>query len=157
MAFFGMCGVFLAYLAYTNDKRLILDGIPFSVEGAKIFYGVLAALSGGFVLLGFMGVLTALRNETFLRLGETEIEVPPMMLRKGRVLRYDEIRRMTVTETRHARFVTLHAEDGKVHISENMLPKNAYGEICAVIEMKIKEYLGRNAPESMADFRDSVL
>jgi len=134
MAFFGTCAAVLAHVAMTNDRELIFNGIPFSVQGANIFYGVLAALSLGFVLLAFMGVLTALRNETRLRLTETEIDIPPLMFRKGRVVAYRDLEKFEMTETKHAKFATLHTAEGKVHISENMLPKFAYVAVCDAIE-----------------------
>jgi hypothetical protein len=52
VAFFLLCGGYLTWLAITRAQPLDLLGfIPLSVEGAKIFFGIMAGLSFGLVLL----------------------------------------------------------------------------------------------------------
>ncbi len=49
--FFALCAVSFIYLALTDDRGAVINGIVrLSPTGAKVFYWVLAALSSGFVV-----------------------------------------------------------------------------------------------------------
>ena len=52
VAFFGLIAAGMTYEAITNDRGLILNGIPLSPRGATIFYAVVAGVCALFVLAG---------------------------------------------------------------------------------------------------------
>jgi len=75
---FSACAVFLAYLAKTNDRGVIIYHlIHLGPDGADIFYAVLSLLSAGFVAIGVLGAYRISRFETFqLVLGDSTLSMP---------------------------------------------------------------------------------
>lgn len=138
MLFFLLCCAFFAHMGLTNQDRLTIDGIPLTVNGTTIFYWVLAALSAAFVLVGFMALMTAMRNETVLRVDDKTIEIPALMFRKGGTLRYEDIRQMTWTRNRNLDLLTLHTDGEKFYVSATMLPKGAFAEVYEVLKERVK-------------------
>src|SRR4051812_25235813 len=89
---FGTGAYYMYHNALANDRGVIIDYIfRFDVQGATIFYWVMAALSAGFVILGAAGLVTSAFSTGLLRLTEDELQLPYGLLRKTHTIPYNQI------------------------------------------------------------------
>jgi hypothetical protein len=75
--FFAACSVVLVQKAMHNDRGAVINRmIELDVQGATIFYLVLAALGIGFVLLGIAGMVKGMSAPRMVRLNAYDISAP---------------------------------------------------------------------------------
>lgn len=121
--FGGGCAFFI-HLALENDRGLILNRIvELGVEGATVFYAVLAVASAALALGGVAGLVTPART---LVLTTTGIQVPSGFLgRDTRHVAFAQIRKVDEVNVSGTRILTLHLADKKVAINNRMLKDSA--------------------------------
>ncbi len=126
VAFFALCGAVMAYTAITNDRGLILDGIPLSPRGATIFYSVVASLSVLLALAGLAGLVAGLTSEKRLRLTPTELHLPGRpWSRTTTVVPLGEIVDVGLQSVHKQRFLMVRHRGGTLSIAESLLPGRA--------------------------------
>ena len=139
--FFGACAAFFTYQCVTNDVGLILNGIiELGPTSANWFYGILGFLSWGFVAIGVAGLLMPKRQ---LTLTENDIIVPTGFFgRNQRQVAWYNVRGIKEMEVSGTRTLTLNLIDGKVSITNRMLPtKESYDEVRAHIVAAVEKHV----------------
>lgn len=138
--FFSACALFLAHRATTNRRGLILEGfIRLDPDQARVFYGVLAALSVGFVIASGFLAFHRLTFEQRLTLGPTAITFPASRWsRATKQIAYREIRQLSMATVSGQTFLHVHHVGGKFTIVASMLPsREAFDEVRALLAGKI--------------------
>ncbi len=128
---FGACATLFGYMAATNDRGLVLNGVfTFDAGGASVFYWVLFALSLGFVAMGGLLVVQRLSGSLNLEITEAEIRIPQGLIKKTvRRIPVKDVEDVSETEVNGQRFFYLHTSAGKYCVNRAMMPsKNDYEE-----------------------------
>lgn len=138
--FFGACTAWLGYMALNNDRGLILNNIfEMSISGATIFYWVLTALSGIFVLGGLWGIASGLLSKKELVLTDDTLSMPKSPM-SGKIvkLQYSEILDLSYQSVQQEEFLNIMHSGGKLTISKNMLPsKKVFEDVMNFIASKV--------------------
>lgn len=121
--FFGAGAVVLGEKAWTNDRGLILNGIPFSEFGATVFYWVLAGVSALFVPLAvWILFATLVHGVPDVVLTAESISFPVgIRVKRAFVLPLRDIENISQTEVSGQRFLMLKTAAKKHHIALNWL------------------------------------
>ena len=142
--FFGACAGFIGHEAMTNDQGLLINHIiELDPGNATVFYWVMAALCGSFVVMGLIGVIASLTAEEeaqVLRLTPTEIRLPQGLFRKElRDIPYTEVKDLHVQQVQSQRFLTLVLTSGKkVSIAASALPKKEnFDTVCQFVAARV--------------------
>jgi hypothetical protein len=134
--FFGGISFAFGRMALTNDRGLILNGFHLGLQGANIFYWLIAAASGGFTALCVLGLAAAFlgKNDGVLRLTETGLEIPQGVLKKTRTVPFTEMSQIKVHIISGQHFLVIQQGQKKVQISQSALPDSAAWEhVCKTI------------------------
>lgn len=137
----GMATLWMAHVAYTNDRGLVLNHIiPFSVNGATVFYWVIAALCLGFTLWLFAAFLSAVifGKRVFLQLGETELHATNSMIRTElRTTPYSEITGLGIQELKGKQSLIIRHLSGKITLNcSQFKDKEEFIKVCQFIAAK---------------------
>jgi hypothetical protein len=142
--FGGGAAYLFAHIAQTNTRALRfyhIDALTLSPENAKIFYWVMAAFCGLFVLMGFFGFLIRLVSSRELILTETALHAPPgtVLPGKSRVVPISSITRLSLWTGRRHRFLYAFHRSGKIMINESFMPGGAaFDELYAELAARIR-------------------
>lgn len=139
--FFGVCGYFLAQVAQTNTKGLLINGIvELSPDNATVFFWCLAALSGAFVLAGLLGLVASFTSSKELLLTENTLTAPAAMWsRHPKVIRVSDITHLETQSIERQRFLNVYHRGGKLAISASLLPNGAaFDELCAELASRMQ-------------------
>jgi hypothetical protein len=119
---FGACAVFFAFKLDT-DRGLIINGlIHLGVTGARVFYGVLGAVSIAFVVAAIIGIAAMRGGRLAVELGDETIVLPGSPLRpRPREFRYAEITSATLQTFNKQERLTLvdargHSSLARLHV-----------------------------------------
>jgi len=129
--FFGACAAVLGWKAATNDRGLILNGIfTFSEGGASIFYWILAALSVGFVLIGFLLTIQRAIGSVSLEITDSWVSIPHGFIKKKITkVEFADVTDLSETEVQGQRFFYLHTPKKKYCLNRALMPsKDQYEE-----------------------------
>lgn len=146
--FFAACAAILFRNAVTNDRGLIINGLfELGPQGADVFYGVLAALSVGFVLVAAIATVQGLIKNPVLELTDEYIIIPSGFIRKRtRVVRFTNITRIGMQEVQKQRFLILWHHDGKSSIVRSMLASDtAFDEVTSFIRERTPHLAGSSS------------
>ncbi len=146
IAMFGSCASFFIYQAINNEVGLIINGLlELSQNGATIFYGVLAALSLGFVLIGLLSMFKRFTTKREIVVGDTSISSPKSgVSSKVITVAYADILMMERQEVSGQHILNITHNDGKLSIPHSMLPsKQVFEEMVDLITKK-RASLGDN-------------
>jgi hypothetical protein len=141
-AFFGLCTAVLGVKAARNDRGAIINGIiELGPDGASAFYWVLAALSGGFVVVG---VFLAHHRFTFHQrvvIGPDSLTVPARRWSgEEKEIAYRDVRSLSEWSVSGQRFLYVMHVGGKYTITASMLPsKSAFEELCQLLAARVGE------------------
>jgi hypothetical protein len=122
--FFGACAIFMSWMASTNDRGLVLNGLlEFGPQGASVFFWMVAALSFLFVLAAAWIIFSSLvHGIPDVVLGAETISFPRgFPVKRVFALRYAEITGLSRSDVNGQRFLTLHTSGKKHHIALNWL------------------------------------
>ena len=121
--FFAGCGAFLAHLAMNNDKGLVVNRLfHLDPDDASIVYGVLAALSAGFVVVGVLGALRLARGKHELVLTDDAITMPPSVWKSSpKTIRWDDVVELRHQTVSGQEFITIVHRGGQDSIARQYL------------------------------------
>ena len=107
--FFGGGSIWLAQRALSNDRGLILNGaLHLGIQGATIFYGILAMGSGGLAALAVLGLISSMMTKKVIRMTATEIHIPQGLFKKRiREVPFSEIAHVKKYQQYGQRFLEL--------------------------------------------------
>jgi hypothetical protein len=138
--FFSACALFLGHRATTNGRGLIIEGfIRLDPGQARVFYGVLAALSVGFVIASCFLAFHRLTFEQRLTFGPTVMTVPASRWsRATKRIAYRDIRQLSIATVSGQTFLHVHHVGGKFTIVASMLPsREAFDDLRALLAAKL--------------------
>lgn len=122
--FFGCAAIFFGFMARSNDRGLIINGIiKLSPWGATVFYSVLAACSLVFVLMSIAILIHLLLYSQKIVLTAEELIVPKSRWSSKEItISYSTITEIRVTEVKYQRFLKIAHWAGVSTITASMLP-----------------------------------
>ncbi|HYD19592.1 MAG TPA: hypothetical protein VEF76_14045 [Patescibacteria group bacterium] len=125
----GALAAFMAHLGMTNDRGLILfHAIHLGIDGARVFYWVMAVLLGGGTIAGFIRLLTSAqsRDTNILRIADDGLTLPVGFFEQRLVtIPFADIRNLKLVEVQGQRYLTVTHVQGKTNIQQQMLPDRA--------------------------------
>jgi hypothetical protein len=141
--FFGICAMFIAERARSNDAELIINGIiHLSVANATRFYWGLTLLSGGFVAACLVFGLPQVFIRRRIVLADDAITYPGWgFSRKHYTVPARKIRAASVSTYSGNRFITIRTDVGKFTVNGMWLPSE--GDADTIIDwLKTRTGLG---------------
>jgi hypothetical protein len=140
MLFFGACAGFMFYLAVTNDRGLIINGlITLDPKGADVFYAVTGIVSALFVVLGLVSLIAAIfskKEASIITLEDDYVLLP----QRGRLekIPYKEIQSIKITEVNSVKVADITAAQGKKFSITNikLSDKFYFNDIVNVLQEK---------------------
>jgi len=135
--FTACAGFFLMELGM--DRGLILEGLlELGVRGAHIFWGVLGALSAGFVILMLSAVISMRGGRVAVVLGEDTITMPGAPMRpRPRELRYEHITSATLHRVEKQEILTLVDPHGTSTLARSYVGDAAFETIVAHVAARV--------------------
>ncbi len=140
IAFFVACAAVLGYVAATNDRGLILNGIiKFSENGATIFYWCLAGASVLLALFGVLGLVKGITSKREVLATQEAISAPKSgVSNKIITINYSGIIDLNVQVIQKQKFLNIFYSEGKLSIPQSMLPsKKAFEELADFVVSKV--------------------
>ena len=139
VVFFGAISCDMYQKALTNNRGLIIDYIfRLDAHEASVFYGVIAALTAGFVGLGILGLAGCAFTSGVLRLTDSAMEIPQGIFQKIRIVPYGEIQQMKVFRIGKQLMLVVTTGDGKINIGASLLPEGKFEEVCRTIAGRVR-------------------
>lgn len=138
---FGVCAVWLGYIAATNRAGLSLFRVvTLAPGGATVFLWALSALSAGFVLIALALVWHRLTFKQRLALTAKGIAMPASRWsRNEQFIAFNDIQRLETLQVQGQRFLHIHHAGGKHTITASMLPsKTVFDEVCGIIAARVQ-------------------
>ena len=134
--FFGACAAVLFWQAL-QPTGVIVNGLEFGVTGARIFFGVLVALSLGLVGAALFALVRA-RDDLEVVLADDSITAPISLVRdKGsRRIRFADITNVRVIEVSGHTFLSIESKAGKIQFERDHLPAGAFDEIATEVRSR---------------------
>jgi hypothetical protein len=122
--FFGACAAFMGYKATHNSVGLIINGIiTLGPTGATIFYWVVAALAGMFVLAALLMAIRRLGSHKVLELGTDALLLPHGFLQiKISRIPYVDIQGVSETQVSGQKFLYVRAAGHRFTITASLFP-----------------------------------
>jgi hypothetical protein len=138
-ALFGAGAVFLAWLALTNDRGLILFVIPLSRNGATISYAVGAGLGALMCVADIAKVIRRGSLEQKIVLTDEGLLVPATAYSsESKLIRYEDLTDLKeFTEPDHVMMVRHKAGDFEVRL-DMLSDERAYAEIVGTLSRRIE-------------------
>jgi hypothetical protein len=138
-ALFGAGAVFLAWLALTNDRGLILFVIPLSRNGATISYAVGAGLGALMCVADIAKVIRRGSLEQKIVLTDEGLLVPATPYSsESKLIRYDDLTDLKeFTEPDHVMMVRHKAGDFELRL-DMLSDERAYAEIIGTLSQRIE-------------------
>lgn len=119
---FGPATALYTYWAIYNDVALSINGIELSVNGATIFYWVLAAFSGLFTLAGLVMLYNSLtKGISYLTFYENDLTLPAQLFRKEIHIPYEDIISFEKVNIAGQKMIQIQLIDNKPAIAHSML------------------------------------
>jgi hypothetical protein len=132
---FGAGTAGFIYMFQSSGRGLILNHlIELSSSQAAIFYLLMAAIFGVFVLINLFAIIANIRSSKQLVLTESLLSVPNTTLSgKQQVLQVSDIQRLALFSVR-GRYLYVYHPGGKVIIAEERFPSGAaFDELCQAL------------------------
>ena len=124
-------------MARTNDRGLIIDHIiELDANQATMFYWGLTAIFAIGLVLGILGLISALTERQYVELTEREITIPRLLWRGKTSVPYATIKKVyTQVYTQTATptvYLLMEHDEGKVYLNGSYLPSKADFEAVAL-------------------------
>jgi len=133
--FFAACAALFVYLAATNDRGLVINGIiHLDIDSARIFYVVLAALSFGMVAMGAFSMIRLGSGTLHVDIDDDSITLPgkPTRPRPHRFM-FAEIQRAWISRVSSQVFLTIQDAHAKSWLVKSHLADGEFDEIVALV------------------------
>lgn len=133
--FFTACAALFVYLAATSDRGLVINGIlHLAPGGARIFHGVLAALSLGMVAMGVFSMVRLAGGKLHVDIDDDSITLPgkPTRPRPHRFM-FAEIQRAWISRVSGQVFLTIQDAHAKSWLVKSHLADGEFDEVVAVV------------------------
>ncbi|QMU61665.1 MAG: hypothetical protein GKR92_08135 [Gammaproteobacteria bacterium] len=143
--FFGGCAAILSKVASSNTQGLILNRfVEFSAINATIFYWCLTAAATIFVVIGLLGIYSALTSKNEIILMETGFSAPKSLIGNTIVaVHYSDITHLAPISVKGQRMLKIEHTNGNIAIQQSALPnKQAYDEVVNTITTKTQSFQG---------------
>lgn len=140
IAFSGIGAGLMGYVAATNDRGLILNGIlEFSPQGATIFYLVMAAAATAFVLIAFLALAKFAVSEREIVISEFSITAPKSGLSKLDItVNFSDITDISIQTIQKTKILNIDHTGGKLSIPNSMLPsEQAFDGLVSELQSKL--------------------
>jgi hypothetical protein len=156
--FFTACVIGLGHEASTNDRGLILDeSIHLSPVGATIFYWVLCAVSGSFVLVSASQLIRRLALDQRIAFTRNSIIVPGSRWSfTEHTVSFSKIQAMRIEQFSGQRVLYFTDLNGReLNITSSLLPrKEAFAIVCALLQqgMQREAEPGKTSKQPNVDY-----
>jgi len=135
--FFGALAAFMAHVARSNDRGLVINGVvTLSPGGATAFYWTVAGVGACFVLLAGLLAVVRLTSRQRVALAPAALLVP-----RGRwsneetAIRFAEVLELSRTEVQGQHFLKIVHPGGTFTLVASMLPsREDFESVCAAVE-----------------------
>ncbi|HEY5924951.1 MAG TPA: hypothetical protein VIV11_24890 [Kofleriaceae bacterium] len=138
--FFGVCALVLFWQALTNQRGLVIEGIfHLGPGGARVFYGVLCALSLGFVVIAIVVLVIYAGKTHEVVVDDDSLTTPGPLWRLNatRTARFADVTKVREQKMSGQHFLTLVTPSSKVWIAKGHLPDGAFDEIVAFVRQRL--------------------
>ena len=136
--FFGAGAALFAFELGTNRGLIINGVVHLGVAGARVFYGVLAAVSIAFVVLGLLAIAGMRGGRLAVELGEETIVTPGSTLRpRRREFRFAEITSATLQRIHRQEFLSFVDARGKGSVARSHVGDAAFDTIVAHVAARV--------------------
>ncbi len=134
---FGACAAWFIELARRNDRGVVISGLfHLETSGASVFYGLLAAASAGFVLIGLYGVARVLGPPRYVVLSDDALELPPGPFRGARRILLRDVRALASWTVNGQTGARIEHRGGVDHVAQSMLGQAAFDELIAELKRR---------------------
>jgi uncharacterized membrane protein YdbT with pleckstrin-like domain len=125
-SFFALCSFALTMKALQNDEGLIINGMfELSIDGASIFFWVLASFSVLFVLLGIVIIISIIQKPKEITITDNEIFVPKSLISsKIFHIKFDNIQEIKMQDVFNERILIIIHSEGKAAIPRSVFGSN---------------------------------
>jgi hypothetical protein len=141
-SFFGLGTALFAYLAITNDRGLIINGlIRLSPYGARLFYWILAVLSFAFVLAAAFMAFVRLTNIQRIAVTQDGMLFPARRWTKREShVSFTSMTAFERLEIQDQAFLHVYASGQRYTVVRDMLPDQGdFDEIVSILKAKIEK------------------
>lgn len=138
--FFGACAAFGFFLARTDTRDILIDGLlVLRGHDAVVFRWAIAIVSAMMCLGGVWGVVRAMTSRQTLTLDSTGLGMPKSAFSDALVtIPYATVTGLQHIQVKSQRFLTVRHAKGKVSIARSMLPDtHAYDRVCDVLAERV--------------------
>lgn len=138
---YGFAAFFLAYLAQTNDRGLIIDGlITLSEDNATIFYHVCSFIGGIMLFLAVMDLATRIKyGDQYLEIRPDGFVLPKTVLHEERHIYFKDIKSAAEVHAKGVHALFLSTKTGRVQIHQNKFnSKKEFKEVSGFIRESVK-------------------
>ncbi|MDH3242810.1 MAG: hypothetical protein OEO83_19315 [Alphaproteobacteria bacterium] len=132
--------IVLCYFAGTNDRELVLNGIPMSRGTATFFTWSMAAVSGWIALQAARGLASGVASRLHtIRLTPAEFSAPKgFFLRTPVTVPLRDIRKMRVHSANGTRYLNVKTALGRININRSEVGAAAFDALCATLDGYLK-------------------
>jgi hypothetical protein len=138
--FFGACTALFAYLALTNERVVVIQGLlPLSPLGGKVFYWILAAIGATFVSGALCLAFVRVKSVQRIALTATGIVLP-----RGKWNRRDEafvafkdIDVVKVLEFHGNQYLYVYTSGLRYTVDKGLLAARDFGEMTWALEARV--------------------
>ncbi len=138
--FLAALAAFMGYTAVTNEQGLILNGIiKMGPMGATIFFWVITLIMVFGLAIIALGLIKGRGIQRNVVLTDTTISAPKSALNNNIVtIAYTDIHDVTTQRVSGQHFVNIHHPEGKLVISDAMLPnKKVFEELVESLSQRV--------------------
>jgi uncharacterized membrane protein len=139
LVFFGGAAIYFTSQARTDHAGIVINRIiELGPLGAKITFGVLAALSAAFVVAALLSIVHFRGGKRVVVVDDRAIEIPgPMWRPAPRRILFAEIRAVRTESVSGQEFLTIVHPDGKATIGRQLVGTAAYLEILGTLQQRV--------------------
>ncbi|MEP6864120.1 MAG: hypothetical protein ABJE66_26075 [Deltaproteobacteria bacterium] len=135
---FGGAAIFFASELGT-DRGLVINGIiHLGVTGARVFFGMLALFSVGFVVVAALGIAALRGDRLAVELGDDEIVMPGSPLRpRTRAFRYSDVTSATLRTVSRQELLQLVDANSKSSLARSHVGDAAFDKIVRHVAARV--------------------
>jgi hypothetical protein len=139
MVFFSACAAMMWHEATTTRRGVVIEEVIHLDRGqARTFFGVLAAMSIGFVVLGAYSTIRLARGTLHIDLDDDGITLPGRLLRpQPRRFAWRTITSVRTHNIYRQVLLSIAGAEGKGSIGKSTLPDAEFDQIVALIAQRV--------------------
>jgi len=142
---FAVAGGILSKVALANTQGVILNRfIELSAKNTTIFYWCLVVAAAIFVVIGIIGIYSALTSKNEIILTETGFSVPERLIGNNIItVNFSDISRIAPITVHGQNMLVIQHDENNVTIQQSVMPnKQAYDEVVHIITTKTQSFKG---------------